>query len=71
MQGGLNAQSITLLNMRLLFLIQDDVVVGFVHVDPMRDDFVGPPQLQSLLKGDELRKARELQFVSLDVLVKR
>lgn len=71
MQGGLDAQSITLLNMRFLFLIQNDVVVCFVHVDPMRDDFVRPPQLQSLLKGDELRNARELQFVSLDVLVKR
>lgn len=70
-QGGLDAQSIALLNMRLLFLIQDDVVIGLVHVDPMRYDFVGPPQFQGLLKGNELRDARELQFVSLNVLVKR
>lgn len=71
MQSGLDAQSITFLNMRFLLLAQNDVVVGLVHVYYMRDDLVGPSELQGLLKCDQLRKARELQFVSLDMLVKR
>lgn len=70
-QNRLKSHGVSILNHERLFVILEYLVVSLIHVDMVSDQLVGPSSVEYVVHRAEARERRQLQFVVLNVFIKR